>query len=47
MESAMKLIGIRNLSQVHGGLVNTSDVDHLVPDSANHPYVKWRPSARL
>ncbi|KAK4503846.1 hypothetical protein PRZ48_004761 [Zasmidium cellare] len=47
MESAMKLLGITNLSQVHPGLVNTSDVDHLVPSSTEHPYAKWRPKARL
>ncbi|KAI8164940.1 hypothetical protein K4K49_003320 [Colletotrichum sp. SAR 10_70] len=31
MESAMKLIGIKNLAEAHPGLVNTADVDHLVP----------------
>ncbi|KAL2867416.1 FMN-dependent alpha-hydroxy acid dehydrogenase [Aspergillus lucknowensis] len=45
MESAMKLIGIRDLSEVHPGLVNTSDVDYLVPNGPGHPYIKWR--ARL
>jgi L-lactate dehydrogenase (cytochrome) len=43
MESVMKLIGIRDLSEVHPGLVNTSDVDHLVPSTDEHPYAKWRP----
>ncbi|KAL2807960.1 FMN-dependent dehydrogenase-domain-containing protein [Aspergillus granulosus] len=42
MESAMKLLGIKDLSEVHPGLVNTSDVDYLVPSGLNHPYVKWR-----
>lgn len=47
MESVMKLIGIKDLSQVHPGLVNTSDVDHLVPETEGHPYAKWRPRSRL
>lgn len=47
MESAMKLLGIRDLSQVHPGLVNTSRVDHLVPSTEEHPYAKWRPKARF
>ena len=47
MESVMKLIGIEDLSQVHPGLVNTSDVDHLVPSTMDHPYAKWRPRARI
>ena len=47
MESVMKLVGIKDLSQVHPGLVNTGDVDHLVPSTAGHPYAKWRPKPRL
>ncbi|GES62813.1 hypothetical protein ATETN484_0008009600 [Aspergillus terreus] len=37
MESVMKLIGIKNLSEVHPGLVNTLDVDYLVPSGPGHP----------
>ncbi|KAK1094232.1 hypothetical protein LTR48_000776 [Friedmanniomyces endolithicus] len=47
MESVMKLIGITNLSECHSGLVNTLDVDHLVPTTDGHPYAKWRPKPRL
>lgn len=47
MESAMKLLGIKDLSEVHPGLVNTSDVDHLVPEGEGHAYAKWRPKARI
>ena len=43
MESVLKLIGIKSLDEVHPGLVNTADVDYLVPSSAGHPYAKWRP----
>lgn len=47
MESVMKLIGIKDLTEVHPGLVNTSDVDHLVPSGSGHPYAKWRPRSNL
>lgn len=47
MESVMKLLGIKDLREVHPGLVNTSDVDHMVPSSPGHPYAKWRPKPRL
>jgi len=46
MESVMKLLGIKDLSEVHPGLVNTSDVDHFVPSTEGHPYAKWRPKVR-
>lgn len=44
MESVMKLLGIKDLSEAYPGLVNTADVDHLVPSSPNHPYIRWRRS---
>ncbi|KAK3624699.1 hypothetical protein LTR56_020850 [Elasticomyces elasticus] len=47
MESVMKLLGIKDLSECHPGLVNTADVDHLVPLTDEHPYAKWRPKPRL
>jgi L-lactate dehydrogenase (cytochrome) len=47
MESVMKLIGIKDLSEVYPGLVNTADVDHLVPSGPNHPYIKWRTRSNL
>lgn len=36
----MRLNGITSLEEAHPGLVNTSDVEHLVPDSASHPYAR-------
>lgn len=40
---AMALVGITDLSQAHPGLVNTGDLDHLVPmGGEGHPYAKWR-----
>lgn len=48
VETTMKLVGINRLSQAHGGLVNTRDVDHLVPeDFGEHPYVRNGERARL
>ncbi|GAB7355019.1 hypothetical protein MBLNU459_g5623t1 [Dothideomycetes sp. NU459] len=46
IEVSMKMLGITDLSQVHPGLVNTLDVDHLVPTGSEHPYAKWRPSSK-
>ena len=47
MESAMKLIGVSKLSELHPGLVNTLDVDHLVPSTIDHPYAQWPPRSRI
>lgn len=46
IEITMKMLGITDLSQVHPGLVNSLDVDHLVPTGSGHPYAKWRPSMK-
>lgn len=46
IEITMKLLGITDLSQVHPGLVNTLDVDHLVPTRLEHPYATRRPKIR-
>lgn len=48
MESAMKLLGVRSLEECHPGLVNTRDVDFLVPEGEGHDYArKWRVRARI
>ncbi|KAI4231580.1 MAG: hypothetical protein LQ352_008396, partial [Teloschistes flavicans] len=39
---AMALVGITDLSQAHPGLVNTNDVDHLIPTTEGHPYATGR-----
>ncbi|KAL8831179.1 MAG: hypothetical protein Q9170_005407 [Blastenia crenularia] len=41
---AMALVGITHLSQAHPGLVNTGDLDHLVPvvGEDRHPYARKR-----
>ena len=39
---AMALVGITSLDQAHPGLVNTNDVDYLVPRTEGHPYARKR-----
>ncbi|KAL8733375.1 MAG: hypothetical protein Q9166_002199 [cf. Caloplaca sp. 2 TL-2023] len=39
---AMALVGITSLDQAHPGLVNTNDVDYLVPTTEGHPYARNR-----
>jgi L-lactate dehydrogenase (cytochrome) len=47
LEVTMRMCGVTDLSQVHPGLVNTLDIDHLVPTTDDHPYAKWRPKSRI
>ena len=48
LETAMRLVGITDLTRVHAGLVNTAAIDYMVPSTRGHPYVSWRPmKARL
>lgn len=54
LEGAMRNIGITSLDQARPEFINSGDVDHLIPDSALHPYARsiargrkpsklWRP----
>ena len=47
LETSMRLAGITDVDQAHPGLVNTCDVDHLVPSVEDHPWIKWRPKAKM
>ena len=48
LETAMRLVGITDLSEAHPGLVHTGAIDHLVPDRiGEHPYAKWRTKSKL
>ncbi|GLA92367.1 hypothetical protein AtubIFM57143_007888 [Aspergillus tubingensis] len=38
LETTMKLLGITDLSQAHPGLLNTLDVDHLIPNQSASLY---------
>ncbi|KAK4192900.1 FMN-dependent dehydrogenase [Podospora australis] len=45
--TTMKMCGVRSLEECHPGLVNTREVDHLVPlpeegRGGGHPWAKWR-----
>jgi L-lactate dehydrogenase (cytochrome) len=40
LDGAMKLCGITSLDEACPALVNTSDIDHLAPDSSGHPYAQ-------
>ncbi|KAK2813119.1 hypothetical protein FQN50_000796 [Emmonsiellopsis sp. PD_5] len=41
LEGAMRLVGITSLDEARPELVNSADIDHLVPDSASHPYARF------
>lgn len=39
----MKLCGITNLSQATPALLNTADIEYLVPSSiGQHPWITWK-----
>ncbi|PGH16461.1 hypothetical protein AJ79_01792 [Helicocarpus griseus UAMH5409] len=40
LEGAMRLVGITSLDEARPELVNTADIDHLIPESASHPYAR-------
>ncbi|EAW10167.1 FMN-dependent alpha-hydroxy acid dehydrogenase [Aspergillus clavatus NRRL 1] len=40
LETAMRNNGITTLDQAGPHMVHTGDIDHLVPDSASHPYAR-------
>ena len=43
LEVAMRNCGVTTLEEVGPDLVNTGDLDHLVPRTEGHPYIRdWR-----
>lgn len=40
LETAMRNIGITTLDEAGPHLVHTADIDHLVPESRQHPYAR-------
>ena len=44
---SMRLCGITHLEQANPSMVNTQDVDHIVSRQEEHPWIKWKPKARL
>lgn len=47
LESAMKLSGITDIDEAHPGMVNTSTVEQMVRSTEEHPWIKWKPKAKL
>ena len=47
LETTMRLMGVSSLGELHPGMVNTQDVDHLVSVGEEHPYATGRAKARL
>lgn len=47
LETSMRLCGITDIDEAHPGLVNTQGVDHLVARESEHPYIRWKPKAKI
>lgn len=47
LETTMRLMGVNSLNELHPGMVNTQDIDHLVSVGDKHPYAKGIAKARL
>ncbi|KAL9137555.1 MAG: hypothetical protein Q9175_001241 [Cornicularia normoerica] len=47
LETSMRLAGITDIEQAGPRLVNTRDVDHLVPSSEEHDWIRWTPKAKM
>jgi L-lactate dehydrogenase (cytochrome) len=47
LKSNMRTLGITNVNQAHPGLVNTLDIDYMVPSTEGHAYVQRRPKVKL
>ncbi|PUU78544.1 FMN-dependent dehydrogenase-domain-containing protein [Tuber borchii] len=47
LETTMRMCGVRDLSGVHPGLINTRKIDAFVEDGVEHSYVKWRPKSKI
>ncbi|CZT04767.1 related to glycolate oxidase [Rhynchosporium graminicola] len=46
MQTTMQLLGVGSVEELHPGLINTADIDHLVPTSDDHPYATWSRAGR-
>ena len=47
LRNSMKLAGITNVDQAHPGMVNTKFLENMIQDSEAHPWIQWRPKARI
>ena len=47
LETTMRMCGVTSLDELHPGLVNTGDIDHMVPGTTGHPWIAWKRPAKL
>ena len=47
LETGMRLAGVTDVDGLGPALVNTGDVDHLVPRGEEHDWIGWRPKAKM
>ena len=47
LETSMKLSGIKDVDQAHPGMVNTSALEPFIRSTDDHPWIRWKPRARL
>lgn len=48
LETTMRLVGINSLDQAHPGLVNTLDIDGMVPSTmGDSDLALWKAKAKL
>lgn len=47
LTTSLKLCGLTNLHEANPSLVNTNDIDHLVSRKLEHPWIVWRPKAKM
>lgn len=45
--SSMKTVGITDIKDAHPGLVNTLGIDYLASSTEGHPYIRWKPKAKM
>ncbi|PSR73502.1 FMN-dependent dehydrogenase, partial [Coniella lustricola] len=47
LETSMKMCGLTDVAHAHPGIVNTAALEPLVRTSDDHPWISWRPKARM
>ncbi|KXS98738.1 hypothetical protein AC578_10483 [Pseudocercospora eumusae] len=47
LSTSMKLSGITDVDDAHPGMVNTALLEPLIRSSETHPWISWKPRARM
>lgn len=47
LSTSMMLCGITDVKEASPSLVNTGDIDHLIPRKQSHPWISWMPKAKI